>query len=61
MKNLISKIQSLKKPSMPKMTFLRKQLDKVEPHFEKGGKLEKLYPLYDAIDTFLFVPGTFLL
>ena len=58
MKNLISKIQSLKKPSMPKMTFLRKQLDKVEPHFEKGGKLEKLYPLYDAIDTFLFVPGT---
>ena len=57
MKNLINKIQSFKKPSMPKMTFIRKQLDKVEPLFEKGGKLEKLYPLYDAIDTFLFVPG----
>jgi len=40
------------------MLFLRKQLDKVEKHFEKGGRLEKLYPLYDAIDTFLFVPGT---
>jgi len=42
---------------MPKMTFLRHQLDKVEKHFVKGGKLEKLHPLYDAIDTFLFVPG----
>ena len=42
---------------MPKMTFLRQQLDKVEKHFVKGGKLEKLHPLYDAIDTFLFVPG----
>ena len=59
MKNLLSKLQSLasKKPTMPKMTFLRKQLDKVEKHFIKGGKFEKLHPLYDAIDTFLFVPG----
>ena len=59
MKNILNKLQSLsnKKPSMPKMTFLRKQLDKVEKHFVKGGKLEKLHPLYDAIDTFLFVPG----
>lgn len=39
------------------MKFLREQLDKVEPHFEKGGKLEKLYPLYEAQDTFLFSPG----
>ncbi|MAX10064.1 MAG: NADH:ubiquinone reductase (Na(+)-transporting) subunit B [Candidatus Marinimicrobia bacterium] len=39
------------------MTFLRKRLDKVEKHFIEGGKLEKLHPLYDAIDTFLFVPG----
>lgn len=39
------------------MKFLRDQLDKVEPHFEKGGKLEKLYPLYEAQDTFLFSPG----
>ena len=39
------------------MKFLRDQLDKVEPLFEKGGKLEKLYPLYEAKDTFLFSPG----
>ncbi|MEO0650237.1 MAG: NADH:ubiquinone reductase (Na(+)-transporting) subunit B [Planctomycetota bacterium] len=39
------------------MQFLREQLDKVEPLFEKGGKLEKLYPLYEATDTFLFTPG----
>ena len=59
MKNLLDKLQSLSeiKPTMPKMTFLRKQLDKVEKHFVKGGKFEKLHPLYDAIDTFLFVPG----
>ena len=59
MKNLLNKLQSLasKKPSMPKMTFLRKRLDKVEKHFVKGGKFEKLHPLYDALDTFMFVPG----
>ena len=39
------------------MKLLRQQLDKVEPLFEKGGKLEKLYPLYEAADTFLFTPG----
>lgn len=39
------------------MKFLRDQLDKVEPLFLKGGKLEKLYPLYEATDTFLFTPG----
>ena len=39
------------------MKFLRDQLDKVEPLFIKGGKLERLYPLYEAKDTFLFTPG----
>ena len=39
------------------MKFLRDQLDAVEPLFKKGGKLEKLYPLYEAKDTFLFTPG----
>ena len=39
------------------MKFLRDQLDKVEPLFEKDGQLEKLYPLYEAQDTFLFSPG----
>ncbi|MEM7050558.1 MAG: NADH:ubiquinone reductase (Na(+)-transporting) subunit B [Acidobacteriota bacterium] len=38
------------------MKFLRKLLDKQKPLFEKGGKLEKLYPLYEAPDTFLYTP-----
>ena len=37
--------------------MLRKMLDKVEPLFHKGGRLEKLYPLYEANDTFLYTPG----
>ncbi len=40
------------------MKFLRNALDKVHPLFDKGGKFEKLYPLYEAGDTFLFTPGT---
>lgn len=40
------------------MKPLRDFLDKIEPHFEKGGKLEKLYPLYEAGDTFLYTPGS---
>ncbi len=39
------------------MKPLRKLLDKIKPNFEKGGKLEKLYPAYNAFETFLFVPG----
>lgn len=35
---------------------LRKLLDKLKPNFEKGGKLEKFYPAFDAFETFLFVP-----
>ena len=31
--------------------------EKVKPTFDKGGKLEKYYPAYDALETFLFVPG----
>jgi Na+-transporting NADH:ubiquinone oxidoreductase subunit B len=38
------------------MKFLRNQLDKVKHSFEKGGKLEKYYYAYEAIDTFLFAP-----
>lgn len=37
--------------------MLRKVLDKIEPLFHKGGPLEKLYPLYEANDTFLYTPG----
>lgn len=29
----------------------------MHPQFEKGGKLEKLYPLYEGFDTFLYTPG----
>lgn len=36
--------------------MLRKFLDKLAHSFEKGGKYEKLYPLYEATDTFLYTP-----
>lgn len=39
------------------MKFLRNLLDKPKHHFEKGGKLKRLYPVYEAIDTFLYTPG----
>ncbi len=39
------------------MKFLRNFLDRQEGLFEKGSKLEKLYPLYEALDTFLYTPG----
>jgi len=35
---------------------LRTLLDNLEPHFTKGGKFEKMYPLYEAIDTGLYSP-----
>ena len=38
------------------MKLFKYILDSVKPHFEKGGKLEKIYPAYDAFETFLFVP-----
>lgn len=37
--------------------MLRTLLDKIEPLFHEGGPLEKLYPLYEANDTFLYTPG----
>lgn len=39
------------------MKLLRDQLDKLHPLFAHGGKLERLYPLYEAADTFLYTPG----
>lgn len=39
------------------MKFLRDALDKVKPHFEKGGKWEKFYYIYEAHDTLLFAPN----
>ncbi len=40
------------------MKFLRDMLDKAKPNFEKGGKLEKLYPIFEAQETILFTPGS---
>ncbi|HZJ94557.1 MAG TPA: NADH:ubiquinone reductase (Na(+)-transporting) subunit B [Thiopseudomonas sp.] len=37
---------------------LRAFLDKIEHNFEKGGKYEKWYSLYEAIDTGLYRPGS---
>lgn len=38
------------------MKAIRDILDKQKPLFEKGGKFEKFYYLFEAQDTFLFVP-----
>ncbi|GBD91509.1 Na(+)-translocating NADH-quinone reductase subunit B [bacterium BMS3Abin04] len=40
------------------MKFLRTFLDNQEKRFQKGGKLEKYYPLFEAIDTFLYTPAS---
>jgi Na+-transporting NADH:ubiquinone oxidoreductase subunit B len=39
------------------MRILRDFLDRLGPHFNKGGRCEKFYPIYEAIDTFLYSPG----
>jgi Na+-transporting NADH:ubiquinone oxidoreductase subunit B len=36
------------------MKPIRQFLDKIRPAFEEGGKLERLYPLFEATDTFLY-------
>ncbi len=36
------------------MKPLRAFLDRIAPYFQKGEKLEKLYPLYEVIDTFFY-------
>ncbi len=38
------------------MSRLRKFVDDIKPHFEKGGKFEKLHSTFEAFETFLFVP-----
>nr|MBI1229668.1 NADH:ubiquinone reductase (Na(+)-transporting) subunit B [Cytophagales bacterium] len=39
------------------MKLLRDLLDKQKPLFQKGGKLENLYYLYEAGETFMFSPN----
>jgi len=38
--------------------MLRAMFDKAAPHFEKGGKYNKFYALYEAIDTGFFSPSS---
>jgi Na+-transporting NADH:ubiquinone oxidoreductase subunit B len=40
------------------MKSLRAFLDRQAHHFEKGGRLEKLYPLWEAADTFFYSPAS---
>jgi Na+-transporting NADH:ubiquinone oxidoreductase subunit B len=39
------------------MAGLRHFLDRIEPHFHKGGSYEKYYALYEMVDTFLYTPS----
>lgn len=36
---------------------LRRVLDNMEPHFHKGGRFEKWYALYEAVDTIFYKPA----
>ena len=37
--------------------WLRDALDNIEPHFEKGGRFEKFYSVYEMVDTVFYSPG----
>lgn len=39
------------------MKGLKKKIDSVKPHFEKGGKLAKFHSVFDGFYTFLFTPN----
>lgn len=40
------------------MRQLRRLLDQVGRPFHPGGKLQRFYPLYEAMDTFFYSPGS---
>ena len=40
------------------MGFLRRFFDSQAPRFQEGGSCEKLYPIYEAMDSFLYTPST---
>lgn len=40
------------------MKALRKYVDKIKPHFSKGGKFAALESTFEGFETFLFVPNT---
>lgn len=37
---------------------LRNFFDRIEPHFTKGGKYERLFPVYEMVESFLYTPKT---
>ncbi|GLQ34160.1 Na(+)-translocating NADH-quinone reductase subunit B [Amylibacter marinus] len=37
---------------------LRNFFDGIEPHFVKGGKWEKYFPIYEMVESFLYTPKT---
>ncbi len=38
------------------MSAIRRYVDKIKPHFERGGKYGMFHSTFDAFETFLFVP-----
>lgn len=40
------------------MKPIRNLFDKIRPHFEKGGRFEKLYFTFEGFESFAFVPPT---
>ena len=38
------------------MKFLQKKFDQLKPLFEKGGRYEKFYPIYEGHRTIFFAP-----
>lgn len=39
------------------MKFLHRFVESIKPPFQKGGRFEKFLPAFEALETFLFVPG----
>jgi len=37
---------------------LRSFFDRIEPHFEKGGKWERYFPVYEMVESFIYTPKT---
>ncbi|MEM9344397.1 MAG: NADH:ubiquinone reductase (Na(+)-transporting) subunit B [Pseudomonadota bacterium] len=37
---------------------LRNFFDRIEPHFERGGKYERYFPIYEMVESFLYTPKT---
>lgn len=40
------------------MKPLRRFFDRIEPHFEKGGRYEKYYAIYEVFDTLFYSPSS---